>query len=78
MLEKVTAWAPAQEEVIDRMARALSEYRISSRLQFLCQRDIVFEVILAPGGIEDVACVANGTFRQLAALDDGIDRDSHV
>ncbi|MGY3573080.1 pyruvate carboxylase [Bradyrhizobium sp. USDA 4504] len=38
MLEKVTAWAPTPEEVIDRMARALTEYRIrgvTTNLAFL-------------------------------------------
>jgi pyruvate carboxylase len=38
MLEKVTAWAPTPDEVIDRMARALSEYRIrgvATNLAFL-------------------------------------------
>lgn len=38
MLEKVTAWAPAPDEVIDRMARALTEYRIrgiTTNLAFL-------------------------------------------
>lgn len=38
MLEKVTAWAPTPHEVIDRMARALTEYRIrgvTTNLAFL-------------------------------------------
>ena len=38
LLEKVTAWAPTPEEVIDRMARALTEYRIrgvATNLAFL-------------------------------------------
>lgn len=38
MLEKVTAWAPTPDEVIDRMARALTEYRIrgvTTNLAFL-------------------------------------------
>jgi len=38
MLEKVTAWAPTPGEVIDRMARALTEYRIrgvATNLAFL-------------------------------------------
>lgn len=38
MLEKVTAWAPTPHETIDRMARALSEYRIrgvTTNLAFL-------------------------------------------
>lgn len=38
MLEKVTAWAPTSEEVIDRMSRALTEYRIrgvATNLAFL-------------------------------------------
>src|SRR5215471_1301398 len=38
MLEKVTAWAPTPDEVIDRMARALNEYRIrgvATNLAFL-------------------------------------------
>jgi pyruvate carboxylase len=38
LLEKVTAWAPTPDEVIDRMARALTEYRIrglATNLAFL-------------------------------------------
>ncbi|MBR0933684.1 pyruvate carboxylase [Bradyrhizobium jicamae] len=38
LLEKVTAWAPTSDEVIDRMARALTEYRIrgvATNLPFL-------------------------------------------
>ncbi|WP_245334736.1 pyruvate carboxylase [Bradyrhizobium mercantei] len=38
LLEKVTAWAPTPDEVIDRMARALTEYRIrgvATNLPFL-------------------------------------------
>ena len=47
-------------------------------LQLLRHRDVVLQVVLGPGGVEDVAGVADGRLAEGAGLADGLEGDLHV
>ena len=47
-------------------------------LQLIGQRDIVFEVVFRPGGIEDIAGIADRRFADLVFLRNRIHRDAHI
>ena len=50
----------------------------AGRFEFPGQPDVVFEAVLRPVGIEDVAGVAEGALAELAGLAHRVHRNAHV